>query len=277
MRRLPRPAGRPAPRRLLAAVLGVMLVTGPVPGVAQVPEPPLVVDVDDRDGQVHLSPATQTVPDGHATWVLTNGGEDRLTFDLAVHAVDTTPEGVEIGDRLDIPLGLDSLALGPSEAARIPLQVGDQAPAALALVATTEGAEPATTVAALALVGDGDSVAPDVGDADASRGVFSVRLDADDPALVDVALRASAWFGAVQASQVVEGVYVPAGGRDLEVSVDGPLLGRVTVDVVVAGAETTRASSTVWWWPARLLLAVLGLVLLAAVAVVVLRRRRRGA
>lgn len=276
MRRSPGAVPAHRHRRLaLAAVLGMALaLLAATTSTAEVPEPPLVVDSDADDGQVRLAPATQTVTEDRVAWVLTNGGTDTLTFRLTVHAVETVGGGVEIGDPLDLPLALDTLTLGPSDAARIPLHLRADAPDAVALVAETIDAEPVTRVAGLALVGGGDRVQAQVGDTDVSRGVFTVRLDADGPALVDVAVRATAWPGVASADEVVEGVFVPAGGRDLDVALDGPLLGRLTVDVVVVGAGTARTAATVWWWPPVTVAIVIAVLLALAVVVVLLRRRR---
>lgn len=242
---------------------------------AEVPEPPLVVEADATDGRVHLSPATQHVTGGRATWVLTNGGTDTLTFELGVHDVEATDDAVEVGDPIDLPLGLPVVTVAPSEAVRIPVPLGEHAPDALALVATTVGAEPETRLAALALQGEGDRVEARVRAADASRGEVRVRLDSTGPALVDVALRASAWPGLVRAGEVVEGVYVPPGGRDLVVRLDGPLAGRLTVDVAVGGPAPTQARAGLWWWPAPVVIGLLGVLAAIGVAVVLVVRRRR--
>lgn len=258
-----------------ALVVALLTAVTAGPLLADVPEPPLVVDAEATDGRVHLSPTTQTVTGGRATWVLTNGGTDTLTFELGVHAVEATDDAVEVGDPVDVPLALGTVTVGPSEAARIPVPLGEDAPDAIALVATSVDAEPETRLAALALRGGGDRVEAHVRAADASRREVRVRLDAAAPALVDVALRASAWPGLVRASEVVEGVYVPAGGRDLVVTLDGPLVGRLTVDVAVGGTEPTRARAAVWWWPRPVVVGLLAVLVAAVVALGLVARRRR--
>ena len=259
-----------SPRPVGTVVLGL---AGPV---ASVPEPPLVVDGHELDGQVRLSPTTQVAEDGRATWVLANGGDGTLTFELAVHEVEATTAGVEVGEAAGVALGAGEVVLAPGEVARIPLAVpADTAPGALALVATTVEAEPPTTLSGVVLVGGGGEVTPTVTGADAGDGVLTVRLDADGPALVDVALRATAWPGLVRTTEEVEGLYVPAGGRDLEVSLDGVVAGRVTVDVAVSGDPGARTSEAVWWWPPVVVVALLLGLLLTVAAVVLWRRRRR--
>lgn len=259
------------------ATAAAVLLAGPHPlAMAEVPEPPLVVDVDAADGRVRLSPAIQEMTEDGATWLLTNGGTGTLTFELGVHGVEATEDAVEVGEPLDVSLGLHTVTLGPSEAARIPVPLAADAPDAVALVASTVDAEPETRLAALALRAGGGSVEPSVRAADATRGEVRLRLRATGPAMVDVALRASAWPGLVQASAVVEGVYVPAGGRDLVVRLDGPLAGRLTVDVAVAGAAPSHARAELWWWPRTVVLGLLaGLAVVGVAAALATRRRRR--
>lgn len=280
MRRCPAPRRRSRWHRrlvLLACALGWLGVAVPV-AAEVIPEPPLVVEGAATDGQVHLTPATQTVDGGRVVWVLANGGEGTLTFDLAMHEVDTTTTDVAIGARTDLRLGRQTLTLAPGEVARVPLVLDDEdEPRALALVARTVDAEPETTVAGVALVGGGGTVDSQVVEADAGAGTFTVRLDAQGPTLVDLALRATAWPGLLRTQQVVDGVLVPAGGRDLEVELDGPLVGRVTLDVAVSGDPPARTSTAVWWWPTSTLVVVAVVLLLVTVAAVVwVRRRERG-
>lgn len=277
---VPAPAGRRRRRvrsGLAAVAVVASMLAATAPAIA-VPRPPLVTDGHPLDGQVQLSPATQATRDDHVTWVLANGGEGTLTFDLAVHEVDATTAGVEIGALADLALGVDRLTLAPGEAARVPLSLpGSGAPRALALVASTTGAEPPTTLSGVVLVDGGGPVAPRVAEVDADDGTFTVRLAADGPTLVDVALRATAWPGWVHTDELVESLYVPAGGRDLEVSLTGAVAGRVTIEVAIGGGTRTRVTETVWWWPPRLVGGVvLGLVLLVgALAAWSVRRRRR--
>lgn len=259
-------------------VLLVLVLVGSAP-VTAMPRPPLVVEGDVPEGRVELSPATQaTSGGGHVAWVLANGGADTLTFGLEVHEVDATVDGAEIGAPAGLPLGVDTVTLAPGELARIPLVLPDVTePRALALVASSQDADPPTTLSGVVLVGGGGPVAPRVVAADAGAGTFTVRLDADGPTLVDVALRATAWPGVVHADELVEGLYVPAGGRELDVALDGAVAGRVTIEVAVGGGTGTRVTSTVWWWP-PLVVGVGLLVVLAVVgAVAVLWRRRHRA
>ncbi len=257
-------------------VVGALLA-GPAAATAEVPEPPLVLDADATDGQVRLDPPTQSVDGGRVTWVLTNGGTDRLEFDLVLHEVtDEGPDGVRVGE----PVTADALArpmlrLGPGEAARIPVTVEPTPPRALALVATTVDAEPETSVSGIVLVGGGGQVRPDVTGTDPDDGSFTVRLDADGPTLVDVALRATAWPGTPSSATVVEGVYVPAGGREIDVEVAGLLAGRVTIDVATGDDTAQQSRTTVWWWPVWALVALAVVLGLVVVAVVLLLRRRR--
>lgn len=268
---------------LLVALMGV-LAGGPVRAAADEvpPEPPLVDDGEVDDGQVRLVPTTQTVADSRVEWLLSNGGESPLTFRLAVHEVVATDDGIDLGEpREDLPLATDRLRLAPGEVARVPLDVpADAGGGAFALVARTIDAAPEATVSGLALRSSDVGVVPTVVEPDARAGTFTVRLDADGTSLVDVALRASAWPGTFRTEHVIEDVLVPAGGRDLEVALDGMLAGRVHLDVVVAAAPggsgpTTRASTAVWWWPPATAWLV-GLVLVASALVVAGWIRRRG-
>ncbi len=234
-----------------------------------------MVDGHELDGQVSLSPATQVAEGDRVTWVLANGGEGTLTFELAVHEVEATGAGVEVGGPAGVALGADEVTLAPGELARIPLTLPSEAePGALALVATSVEADPPTTLSGVVLVGGGGEVTPTVAGADAGDGILTVRLDADGPALVDVALRATAWPGFVHTSEVVEGLYVPAGGRDLDVSLDGVVAGRVTVEVAVGGDPGARATETVWWWPREVVVVAIVAVVVLAGAVVLWRRGR---
>lgn len=237
----------------------------------------MVVDAGADDGQVRLTPATQAVDGDRVVWVLTNGGPSTLTLRLVVHAVEATAGEVEIGAPAGLSLGLDTLTLASGEAARIPLDLDDDAsPRALALVARTANADPETTVSGLVLVGGSGAVEPRVVGADANAGTFTVHLDAEGPALVNVALRATAWPGVVRTEQVVEGVLVPTGGRDLDVALDGLIAGRVAIDVVVGGPVPTSTSAATWWWPTNVLLATVAVALLLTtlVAILLVRRRR---
>ena len=254
----------------LAAMLGV------APAGA-LPQPPLVVEGGARDGQVRLSPATQDVDGDRATWVLANGGDATLTFTLELHEVTTDGEGASLGASADLALGAEEVTLAPGELARIPLVLpADASPRALALVATAVDADPATTLSGVALVGGGGAVTPSVASADAGDGTFTVDLDADGPTLVDLAVRATAWPGFVHTETQVEDVFVPAGGRELEVALGGAVAGRVTIEVAVGGTTPARASQAVWWWPpaALVVLAVVLLLIAAAVVLLVTRRRR---
>lgn len=269
---LPRAAGS-----LLAAL--VMSVGMPLPVAAQaspeVPEPVLVVTGGAADGQVALSPATQVVTQPRVAWLLTNGGADDLVFQLGVHDVVTSDGNVEVGaERPDLALALEQVQLGSGEAARIPLHLPDATtPGTIALVARTVEADPETTVSGVALLGADGEVAPAIASADAGAGTFTVRLDADTPTIVDVAVRSSVWPGTMQADDLVEDVLVPAGGRDLDIDLDGAVAGRLHIDVAVS--DGGRASAAVWWWPAEVVLAALALVaLVAALAVWLVRRRR---
>ena len=265
------------PRLVLVLCVAALAALGMVGTAAAVPQAPLVVDGHPLDGQVRLSPATQVAEDGQADWLLANGGEGTLTFALTVHEVEATAAGVEVGDPAGVALGADEVTLAPGEVARIPLSLPAEAePGALALVATTVDAEPPTTLSGVVLVGGGGEVVPTVVGADAGSGTLTVRLDADGPALVDVALRATAWPGLVHTSEVVEGLYVPAGGRDLDMSLDGAVAGRVTVEVAVGGDPGGRDARAVWWWPPVVLVPLL-VVLVAGVAAGALWWRRRGA
>lgn len=278
---MPRPAPRPRRSRAARAaglVVVVALAAGPARATMAraVPQPPLVERSGADDGQVRLTPATQAAVAGHATWTLANGGADRLTFDLAVHEVEARDDGVAIGAPASVPLASDVLTLAPGEAARIPVEVPDPGtPRALALVARTVDTEPPTTVSGVLLVGGGGPVTPSVVATDVGAGTLTVRLAATGPALVDVALRATAWPGVARAEQVVEGVLVPAGGRDLVVALGGGLVGSIAVDVVVGGAAPTRASTRVWWWPTWLLAVVATALVVATAATILVVRRRR--
>lgn len=272
------------PRLVLVLCVAAVAVVGMVgtgaaaagADAAVVPEPPLVVDGHELDGQVRLSPATQAADGDRVHWVLANGGEGTLTFELAVHDVEATTAGVDIGEPAGLALGADEVTLAPGELARIPLALpAETEPGALALVATTVDAEPATTLSGVVLVGGGGEVTPRLVGADAGAGTLTIQFDADGPALVDVALRATAWPGVVRTDELVEGLYVPAGGRDLEVSLGGVVAGRVTVDVAVSGEAGASATETVWWWPPELLVALVVVLLVGIATVVYLRRTRR--
>ena len=168
------------------------------------------------------------------------------------------------------------VTLDPGEVARIPLRLRDVAPRALALVASTRDASPETTLSAIALVGGSGEVRPTVVAADAAAGTATLRLEADGPALVDVAVRASAWPGRPSARTAVTGVLVPTGGRDLVVDVDGPMLGRLRVEAVVASVGEARADAAFWWWPPAATVALLGVLTVALASVLVVRRRGAG-
>lgn len=274
---------RTTPTRAAALVMAVVgaLVAAGLPVAAQapspVPEPVLVVDGEATDDQVALAPATQAVSGDRVTWLLTNGGSGSLTFELAVHDVTTRDGDVEIGDpRADLPLALDMLHLGPGEVGRIPLRLPDPSPpGTIALIARTVDADPETTVSGVALLGADGEVVPRVTASDAGAGTFTVRLDSDAPALVDVAVRTSVWPGVLAAEDLVEGVLVPAGGRDLDIALQGTVAGRVHIDVAISGATPERASGDVWWWPAEVVVALLAVLLLLALLVSWAWRRRR--
>lgn len=283
MRRRDRcPPGRPATVLMVAGSLLVALAVAvglPHPVAAQSPsevaEPVLVVSSGATDGQVSLSPATQAVTQARVAWLLANGGTDSLVFALAVHDVVTSDGDVEVGaERPDLDLALDQVQLGPGEVARVPLHLPDATtPGTIALVARSVDAEPETTVSGVALLGADGEVAPAVSGADAGAGTFTVRLDTDTPAIVDVAVRSSVWPGLVRVEDLVEDVLVPAGGRDLDIALDGAVAGRLHIDVAVS--DGGRASTAVWWWPAEVVLAALALVGLLAIVVVWLVRSRR--
>lgn len=268
-------------RVLLAVVAVATTLAVATPVVADVPEPPLVVEGGTADGQVTLRPRTRTTLDERVTWVLANGGTDRLAFALAVRRVATDDAGaVELGAVVDeVVLATERVVLGPGESVRVAARIpADGTPDAMALVATTVDAEPETELAGLLLRSAAGRVTPSVVGADAAAGTFTVRLDADAPALVDVAVRAAAWPGIGASEQVVPGVLVPAGGRDLRIGLAGAVAGRLAVDVAVAGVgEPARASGSLWWWPpaARAGGVALGVVLVLAVLVVRRRRSRR--
>jgi hypothetical protein len=259
----------------IAAWVALGAVGGGTPAhAAPVPEPPLVVDAGATDGRLRVDPPTQVVAEDRATWVLTNGGAGPLALELAVHEVDATDRGVEVGDRLPVPLDADRLALEAGEAARVVVPLGEvTAPRALALVARTVDADPPTTVSGVALLGGG-TVTPRVVGTDAAAGTLRLSLAADGPTLVDVAVRATAWPGAPRTEQVVEGVLVPADGRDLEVALAGPVAGRVTVEVAVAGPTPRRTRTAVWWWPRPVVATIAGVLLLVALLAALAVRRR---
>lgn len=264
-----------------AAILLVVLLVAPIStaGWAAVPEPPLVVDAGATDGQVRLDPPAQAVEGESVSWLLTNGGRSALTFALTVHALEQDAAGdVQVGEEVDAP-GLERtrVRLDAGEAVRIPLRVEADPPRALALVATSVDADPETAVSGIVLLGGGGPVVPTVTSTDPADGTFVVRLESQGPTLVDVALRAVAWPGSPGSTTTVEGVYVPAGGRDLEVEVDGLLAGRVTIDVAVGDGDGERTRTTAWWWPPWTLLVLAGLVALVVAAGAWRRRRGRGA
>lgn len=277
-RRRPRGAGRV----LLASAAVVVVLAGqtaahPAATAATTPDPPLVVPGDDGGGDVRVEPSTQQVTGDRVVWHVRNGGSGTLTFDLAVHAVEAAPEGATIGAPADdLALATPRLTLAAREVARIPLHLPDTSPRAIALVVTTLDTEPEVTVSGMALVGSGDPVTAEIVSADAAAGTFTIRLDAAGPALVDMAVRATAWPGRPTADRKIDGVLVPAGGREVDIRLSGPLAGRVTLDVAVSSAgDVARASQDVWWW-SRASLAVVAVALLAASAgLVVLVRRRR--
>lgn len=261
-----------------AIVLAAAAATLTVPaGAGAAAEPPLVVDGDDTPGAVRIAPETQQVTGPRVTWQLHNGGQETLTFDLALHAVEAAEEGATIGEPLADPtLAVDRLTLASGEHARIPVHLPDGAPRVLALVATTVDASPETTVSGLALLGADGTVTPEIVDADATAGTFTLRLAASGPALVDVAVRATAWPGRPTTTHRLDGVLVPTGGRDVVVRLDGPVAGRVTLDAAVtAGDDVGRTSRSVWWWP-RCLLVLVAIAMVVVAASVLLVRRRRG-
>lgn len=283
-RALPRSPARTSRRAGVLALAASVALVGLRPGAAppaaraEVPEPPLVVGDAATDGQVRITPATQTVSGPRVTWLVTNGGDRPLTFQVAIHTVDATTTAVEVGEPADLALATDTLHLGAGEAARVPLRLDPTStPRALALVARTGDADPATTVVGLALVGGSDTVAPRVVGGDAGSGTITLRLDAEGPALVDLAVRATAWPGLLHAEEVLEGILVPAEGREVDVVLGGPVAGRVTVEVAVGGSEPRRARAVVWWWPRSLwgATALVLLVLAATGTAVRLRRARR--
>lgn len=265
---------------LVAAIVGAVVAAG-LPVAAQapspVPEPILVVDGGAADDQVGLAPATQAVSGDRVAWLLTNGGSGSLMFDLAVHDVTTRDGDVEIGaPRDDLPLALDTLHLGPGDVGRIPLRLPDGAPpGTIALIARTVDADPETTVSGVALLGADGEVVPRVAGSDADAGTFTVRLDSEAPALVDVAVQTSVWPGMLAAEDLVEGVLVPAGGRDLDIALQGTVAGRVHIDVAVSGTTAERASGDVWWWPAEVVVTLLAVLLLLVLVVSWVWRRRR--
>lgn len=266
---------RPRVLPVLVAALAVLTGGGPV-GAA--PEPPLVVEAEGGDGTIRVEPATQQVDGPRVAWHLHNGGDATLTFTLALHEVEASSEGATIGEALGSPgLVADRITLAPHERARVPVHLADDGPRALALVATTVDATPETTVSGIALVGGEGAVRAEVVEADAAAGRFTLALDSSTPALVDVAIRATAWPGRPTTTHRLEGVLVPAGGREVPVRLDGPIVGRVTLEAAVtSGDQVERTIREVWWWPRWLLAAIAGLLVLVAagIAVVVHRRRR---
>lgn len=271
------------PSLLRRAVIGAVLLLATTTAASAeqvVPEPPLVVDGGVEDGRVTLEPATQAVGGGRVEWLLSNGGDAALRFAVAIHDVITSGDGdVEVaGPRSDLDLGLDEIRLGPGEVARIPLWLPAEVTATtLALVARTIDAEPQTQVSGLVLVSGDGEVTPEVVTSDASAGVFTVRLASDGPAIVDLAVRASAWPGLARTDEVLEDVLVPAGGRDLDVALSGPVVGRLTVEVVAVGLAEARTSATLWWWPRPFLIGIAAVLVLVALALVLRVRRRHGA
>lgn len=275
---------------LAVLVAAVTLVGGGTGGevptaraaAATPPEPVLVVPGDATDGQVRVRPAAQAPDDGRLTWTVANGGEVPVALTLAVHEVRAQDGEVEVGrvhDRLAVPSRAVDLDAGEVARVRVPVPP-DLAPGTVALVAA--GVDADVEVVGLALVGpaagrDGATagVEPRV-QPGPEAGAITVRLASDVPALVDVAVRASAWPGLVHDEQVLADVLVPVGGRDVPVAVSGPVVGRVTVDVAVSGQQAGRTSAALWWWPRELLVAVaVALVMVAGVAVALVARRGR--
>jgi hypothetical protein len=264
---------RRTPVGAVAAALVSVLLMLAVAGPAVATEPVLVVPGGERDGQVALDPPVQVADDGIITWLLRNGGDDELTFALAIHDVEVRGDGVDLGaERDDVAPPADEVVLGPGEVARLRLHVSGAS--LLALVARTVDATPDTEVSALALAGEPVIVTPSVVDASGSGDAVTVRLDADRAAIVDVAVRVSSWPGIGSSTEQLRDVVVPAGGRDLAVGLGGPSLGRLTVEVAVSSPGSPVASAAIWWWP-RNLLAVIAAALIAIAAVGTWAWRRR--
>lgn len=270
--------GIPTTGTVAAAALAAALLSLGVAPATATPEPPLVVPGGDASGDVRVEPSTQQVMGDRVAWQVHNGGAGTLSFELAIHEVEASAEGATVGDRIEaLDLATDRLTLAAGELARVPLHLPDDSPRALALVATTVDAEPETTVSGLALVGGGGAVTPDIVATDAAAGTFTLRLDAVGPTLVDVAVRATAWPGRPTTTHRIDGVLVPAGGRDVPVRLTGPVAGRVELEVAVAaGDEVGRASRAVWWWPRSAVVVVAVALLLVTVGLLALVRRRRG-
>lgn len=283
----------------LVVTLALVLAAGPGAGGAvgaedgaEPAEPVLVIPGASTDGQVHVRPATQAPDDrGLLTWTLDNGGGEPVELALAIHETIARDGEVAVGrphDRLRVTSR--PVRLAPGEVARVRVPVPDDlAPHTVALVAS--GMEADVEVVGLALVGAGDGAADGTGDGAGEDGgaavrprvrggpgerTITVRLEADAPALVDVAVRATAWPGLARDEQVLDGVLVPAGGRDVPVAVSGPVAGRVVVDVAVSGQPAGRTSAALWWWPRELLVSLaIALLVVAGGAVLLVGRRRR--
>lgn len=262
---------------LVTAVLGPVAAAGARAAASAPPEPVLVVPGGETDGQLAVRPPTQVSDHrGRLTWTVTNGGAATVTITLAIHEVVSRAGQVEVGERHgDLALRDDRVVLAPGEVARVRVPVPDEVgPETVALVAQTADGD--ARVTGLALIGSGGTVRATVADADAHAGTVTIRLRAPGPALVDVAVRAVVWPGLVRDEQVVTDVLVPVGGRDVPVTVGGPVAGCVTIEVAVSG-DGARATRTVWWWP-RWVPAGIATVLVAvtALGVVAARRRRLG-
>lgn len=283
---LPRASAPPAAWWALRAgiVVAVMVAVGVAPGGLEeraraaeaVEDPPLVVDGADADGSVSLEPGVQHVADGPAAWVLANGGEDALTFTLHVAEVEVGGDGaLQVGEELaDRSVGADEVHLAPGEAARLRLHPDpDAGTEVLAVVAVTVDADPPTRLWAVAQLGPPVGVTATFAEADGSDGATTVRIDSDQPTLVSLAARVTVWPGLVRDEVVRDAVYVPAGGREIDLHLGGAALGRVTVEVAVSGTDGP-VSTTTWWWPLWLV-ATLATLLLALTAGLVLRAYRR--
>lgn len=259
---------------------GVLVLPATPPAIAAAddpPEPILVVPGADTDGRIRVRPASQVAePGGALAWLLANGGSTSTDLEVGLHEVVARDGRVTVGDEHEeLTLLDDTVTLAPGEIARVRLPVPrDATSGTVALVATDSTTD--VEVTALAVVGSSARVQPHVRRDGASE-TLTVRLDASAPALVDVAVRATAWPGLVGDEHVFTDVLVPAGGRDVPLALPAPLVGRLTVDVAVSGAEPTRTSVSVWWWPRELVagIAVLLVVVTAALAWRVRRHLRR--
>ena len=280
-------------RSLAVLTLAGAALLGAAPAARVLPRPAEVLPLPgDAPNALVLAPSVAVVPLGPGEGApvvhrLANGGDTSLDLDLdAVPVVPgaggapvATPEATS---DLSLVLGEDRLSLGGREVATLTSALRAGASLhhweALALTATADGVSPATAVTGYVVAGP-PAPAPAVtatAGIDTSASPLAVTVTVHDPgqrlAVVDLRVRAEAWWGRPVLDETVRDVLVwPNAARTLTVPLTGEVVpGPYTVEVVAADHDgpTAHATTRTWvWGHAPLLLGALALLVVTAVLV----------